>query len=154
MCVKLFKITKLVIEFLAFVFLFLCCNDKKLPNQHLSKISVIRQTENHQANQPSHANLTHNQSQTIEASKKISPKYHIIVSSFEISEKSRAERLVEQLKAKNYPATLIFSSQRYRVSIESFDTETEANMARDEYRKITDRPDIWVHKTDSYKNTE
>jgi hypothetical protein len=41
---------------------------------------------------------------------------------------------------------LISSSQRYRVSIESFPTENEANAARDEYRKITDRQDIWVHK--------
>ena len=40
------------------------------------------------------------------------------------------------------------SGTRYhiRVSIESFPTENEANAARDEYRKITDRQDIWVHK--------
>ena len=56
------------------------------------------------------------------------------------------EQLVEKLKAQDYPATLISSSQRYRVSIESFPTENEANAARDEYRKITDRQDIWVHK--------
>ena len=61
-------------------------------------------------------------------------------------QKKTAEQLVEKLKAQDYPATLISSSQRYRVSIESFPTENEANAARDEYRKITDRQDIWVHK--------
>jgi hypothetical protein len=66
--------------------------------------------------------------------------------SFSSAEKKRAEQLVEKLKAQDYPATLISSSQRYRVSIESFPTENEANAARDEYRKITDRQDIWVHK--------
>ena len=73
-------------------------------------------------------------------------RYHIIVGSFSSAEKKRAEQLVEKLKAQDYPATLISSSQRYRVSIESFPTENEANAARDEYRKITDRQDIWVHK--------
>ena len=72
----------------------------------------------------------------------------MIVSSFGINEKERAEKLVTQLKVKNYPATLLYSSKRYRVSIESFTSESEANTARDEYRISTDRQDIWVHKVE------
>ena len=75
-------------------------------------------------------------------------RYHVIVSSFSVNEKERAEKLVTQLKAKNYPATLLYSSKRYRVSIESFTSENEANTARDKYRTSTDRQDIWIHKVE------
>ena len=133
---------KFTLLFLLLSFLIYGCKNKELPAKYLSTITVVRETGgNHnirqtgeEATSPSHAN-THS-----------GTRYHIIVGSFSSAEKKRAEQLVEKLKAQDYPATLISSSQRYRVSIESFPTENEANAARDEYRKITDRQDIWVHK--------
>lgn len=126
------------------------CKNKELPAEYLSTISVVRQTEgttknNLQATPSSNKEEIQITTATAPRSR---VKYHIIVSSFGETEKNRAERLVSQLKAKNYPAVLIYSSKRYRVSIESFTTEAEANAARDEYRAVTDRQDIWVHKVE------
>lgn len=114
--------------------------------KYLSNISVVRETatspkvsvpvtspENHPVAIPPKT-----------PQKKLS--YHIIVSSFGTAEKAQAEKLVSELKAQNYPATLLYSSQRYRVSIEGFATESEANAARDKYREITNRQDAWVYK--------
>lgn len=126
------------------------CKNKELPAKYLSTISVVRETEGNRNIQQTEespispinaVSIPSRQPDTYGGSR-----YHIIVGSFSPAEKKRAEQLVEKLKAQDYPATLINSSQRYRVSIESFPTETEANAARDEYRKITDRQDIWVHK--------
>lgn len=127
------------------------CTHKDIQSKHLSTISVVRETETKSIGQPENPNIYTNPNiptppPTIRPSS--STRYHIIVSSFGYSEKTKAEKLVAKLKAKNYPASLIFSSQRYRVSIESFPTESEANTARDEYRNITDRQDIWVHKVE------
>lgn len=122
------------------------CQNKELPSKHLTTLSVIRETEssNPVVNQPNtNAPATETQTPVPQAT---STKYHVIVSSFGANEKARAERMVSQLRSKNYPATLLYSTQRYRVSIESFSSETEANAARDEYRAITDRQDIWVYK--------
>lgn len=126
------------------------CKNKELPSEYLSTISVVRQaeatTKNNAPTTP--ASNTGEIKTTPVPAPKSSVRYHIIVSSFGATEKARAERLVSQLKAKNYPATLIYSSKRYRVSIESFTSEAEANAARDEYRETTDRQDIWVHKVE------
>lgn len=116
------------------------CKNKDLSSQYLSRISVIRDTEPSLPN----SQTTYTPPQT--ANQQNNTQYHIIVASFSAKEKARAEKLLSRLKAKDYPATLLYSSQRYRVSIESFPTEAEANAARDEYRSITDRQDIWVHK--------
>ena len=75
-------------------------------------------------------------------------RYHIIVSSFGSTEKESAQKVADQLKAKKFPASLIFSSQRYRVSIESFPTEAEAGNAIGKYREIMKRQDLWILKTD------
>lgn len=139
-----------------FFILMLClwgCKDKELPAKHLSTISVIRETEsNRTLTQNKQNTTTQLQQPTGQAPRQYKApsraRYHVIVASFSYSEKARAERLVAQLKAKNYPATLINSAQRFRVSIENFATETEANSARDEYRAVTDRQDIWVHKVE------
>lgn len=130
------------------------CKNKELPSEYLSNISVARQTESSTSNTIQNQPVAEPIAEPV--TKQIVPnqptpstgkiRYHVIVSSFGGNEKARAEKMISQLKAKNYPATLIYSSQRYRVSIESFATETEANAARDEYRDITDRQDIWVHK--------
>ncbi|MEG0795050.1 MAG: SPOR domain-containing protein [Odoribacter sp.] len=142
---------RLTLAFLILICFITGCKDKEISSKHLSSISVVRETEDNrnstdinvvappeENNTPSVAN--HQQQAKSPA------RYHIIVASFSYAEKDRAERLVEQLKAKEYPAIIINSSQRYRVSIESFPTEREANVARNEYREITDRQDIWVHK--------
>ena len=141
---------KFTLLFLLLSFLIYGCKNKELPAKYLSTITVVRETGgNHnirqtgeEATSPSHATPILPQ----QANPHSGTRYHIIVGSFSSAEKKRAEQLVEKLKAQDYPATLISSSQRYRVSIESFPTENEANAARDEYRKITDRQDIWVHK--------
>jgi len=134
---------KFTLLFLLLSFLIYGCKNKELPAKYLSTITVVRETGgNHnirqtgeEATSPSHATpILPQQANTHSGT------------SFSSAEKKRAEQLVEKLKAQDYPATLISSSQRYRVSIESFPTENEANAARDEYRKITDRQDIWVHK--------
>lgn len=124
------------------------CKNKELPSEYLSTISVVRQAEGTTKNniQATPASNAVEVKTTPVRTPQPSVRYHIIVSSFAPAEKARAERLVSQLKAKNYPATLIYSSKRYRVSIESFTSEAEANAARDEYRETTDRQDIWVHK--------
>lgn len=139
---------RLILIFLTFTLLISGCKNKELPSEYLSNITVLRETEqkqNHpsQENTPQeavHPNIPHPAVSSV--------RYHIIVASFSTSEKSRAERLVAQLKAKHYPATLITSSQRYRVSIENFPTEQQANIARDEYRAATDRQDIWIYKAE------
>ena len=121
---------KFTLLFLLLSFLIYGCKNKELPAKYLSTITVVRETGgNHnirqtgeEATSPSHATPILPQ----QANTHSGTRYHII--------------------AQDYPATLISSSQRYRVSIESFPTENEANAARDEYRQITDRQDIWVHK--------
>jgi len=137
---------KLAVTFLVLGCFFSGCKHKELSSEYLSNISVIREIES----TPSQIQAKSIPTETVPLPSSGSPvsqtRYHVIVSSFGANEKARAERLISQLKAKNYPATLIYSSQRYRVSIESFLTEAEANAARDEYRAITDRQDIWVHK--------
>ena len=132
---------KFTLLFLLLSFLIYGCKNKELPAKYLSTITVVRET-GEEATSPSHATPILPQ----QANTHSGTRYHIIVGSFSSAEKKRAEQLVEKLKAQDYPATLISSSQRYRVSIESFPTENEANAARDEYRQITDRQDIWVHK--------
>ncbi|WP_286156298.1 SPOR domain-containing protein [Parabacteroides goldsteinii] len=132
---------KLVLAFLIIGCCISGCKNKDLSSQHLSRISVIRDTE---PSLPNNNKATYTPSQT--GIQQNNTQYHIIVASFSTREKARAEKMLSRLKAKDYPATLLYSSQRYRVSIESFSTEAEANAARDEYRSITDRQDIWVHK--------
>lgn len=125
------------------------CQEKELPAKYLSNVTVVRETAVPPAETSPQADTLFTK---LPAETPASPQkqttYHIIVSSFGVAEKAHAEKLVAQLKAKNYPATLLFSSQRYRVSIDSFPTETEANAARDKYRTLIGRQDIWVHKAE------
>lgn len=145
---------KVILSFVILSCLLSGCKKKELPSEYLSNIPVARQTENPPLNasqpEPVAESMTEPENKQIVSTQPTPPtakiRYHIIVSSFGANEKTRAEKMISQLRAKNYPATLLYSSQRYRVSIESFATEAEANAARDEYRAITDRQDIWVHK--------
>lgn len=142
-------------KFSLFILILCCivsCRNKELPSQYLSNIPVKREAESQRTVSPATETVRTENAGTdympapVQTRPATQTRYHIIVASFSYAEKARAERMISQLKAKNYPATLLSSSNRYRVSIESFTTESEANMARDEYRAVTDRQDIWVHK--------
>lgn len=145
---------KISITFLTIICLFLGCKNRSLPSEHLSNIRVVRSMAK-EADKPA----SKQQENTTEKEKNILPEvkdenYHIIVASFKENDKASAEKTVKQLKAENHPASLIYSSQRYRVSIAGFPTEAEATAALDKYRTITKRQDIWVHKVKaSEKNT-
>lgn len=137
---------KLILYFSILICFFISCQNKELPTKYLSNISVVRET----TTSPKVSIPVSTPENHLVAMPKKTPQkelnYHVIVSSFGTAEKAQAEKLVSQLKAQNYPATLLYSSQRYRVSIEGFATESEANAARDKYRKITNRQDAWVYK--------
>lgn len=140
---------KIILSLLIFCSLFAGCKNTELSPKYLSNITVVRKTGENQNTPKENVSTSsgdHTSSAYTRPAAGPSTRYHIIVASFSYSQKAKAERLVKQLQAKNYPATLLNSSQRFRVSIESFATEAEANTARDEYRYITDRQDIWVHK--------
>lgn len=139
---------RLVFSILILSTLIYSCGNKEISSEHLTTVKVIRNTQNsasvNRVDQKTYPTIKTQDTPL----KNQNVRYHIIVSSFKESDKARAERMISQLKAKNYPAELLYSAGRYRVSIESFPTEREANIARDEYRTITDRQDIWVHKTE------
>lgn len=140
---------KFTLIFLSLSFLIYGCKDKELPAKYLSTITVVRETGNRNIQQTDQETISPSDTMSMPPQQtKIhtNNSYHIIVGSFSPAEKKGAEQLVEKLKAQNYPATLISSSQRYRVSIESFPTESEANAALDKYREITGRQDIWIYK--------
>lgn len=137
---------KFILPIIIFCLSICGCKNKELPSDQLSNIQVVRvNSEVRPAHQPATTVGESPATETVTppASRSV---YHVIVASFSYAEKARAERLVEKLKEQGYPASVINSAQRYRVSIESFPTETAANAARDEYRSITDRQDIWVLK--------
>ncbi|MDE5610851.1 MAG: SPOR domain-containing protein [Odoribacter sp.] len=154
---------KLVSAFLVLGCFIAGCADGDLPSKHLSRISVIRESELTPADNQINRTTPKTEIQQPKPQQPTPPvtsatpvtsappqqsysQYHVIVASYSAAEKAKAEKMVAKLRSKNYPATLIYSSQRYRISIESFSSEVEANAARDDYRSITDRQDIWVHK--------
>lgn len=125
------------------------CKNNRLSSDNISDVIVVRATTEQQA--PKRQETAPAQPAASPAPYQVSPntpatRYHIIVGSFSYSQKAKADYLVEQLRLREYPATIINSANRYRVSIENFATEAEATAARDEYRAITDRQDIWIHK--------
>jgi hypothetical protein len=150
---------KIVLSLLIFSCLFANCVNKSFTTEQLSKLSVIRQTQ-----KVIKEEFIHSDTNTIVSSVKTETKiethqqttkektafhFHIIVASYAPSEKLKAEKLVQQLKAENHPVSLLFSTKRYRVSIASFATEKEANAALPRYKAITQRKDIWIYKTSS-----
>ncbi len=158
---KFSYLMKLVSAFLVLGCFITGCTDNGLSPKHLSRISVIRESEltpaDNKKNAPASPKTEIQQPKQQQPTPPAPPtqpappqqshvQYHVIVASYSASEKAKAEKMVAKLRAKNYPATLLYSSQRYRISIESFTSEAEANEARDDYRSITDKQDIWVHK--------
>ncbi|MDE7073655.1 MAG: SPOR domain-containing protein [Odoribacter sp.] len=150
---------KTILSFFAICCLLAGCKNKSLSSDDITEIVVVRNTTEQQNKQQENTPAQQNNWQAnapvqpfaTSASCPTSPntpatRYHIIVGSFSYSQKAKADYLVEQLRLREYPATIINSANRYRVSIENFATEAEATAARDEYRAITDRQDIWIHK--------
>jgi len=122
------------------------CKNNKLSSDYLSNISVIRETEEVRNARKTASSVPEEAVVQTPRPSSDTEIYHVIVASFSYAEKAKAERLAAKLKEEGYPAKVLNSAQRYRVSIESFPTEAAANAARDEYRAITDRQDIWVLK--------
>ena len=129
------------------------CKERTVSTTDLTQITVarIQKTDTlHPTNQPKDtgpqiADIPQNIHQKVEP-KTVQLPYHIIVSSYAISEKTKAENKVARLIKEHHPASLLTSLQRYRVSIASFATEQEANAALPKYRAITKRDDIWIHR--------
>lgn len=143
---------KIVLIFLLLSTLFSACKDKELSGKYLSHLIVVRQPDNKQKIVQAQPDTLPQLSQSAPTPSKITPpvpvtKYHIIVASFKATDKAAAEKLTEQLKAQQHPATLLTSSERFRVSIASFPSEAEANKAREKYCDIMKRTDLWVFKT-------
>ena len=141
---------KIILTLLLFCTLFSACKDKKLSAKYLSNMIVVRETEAPQKVAPVQQDSL--PPITPAPTPKVTPvvpanKYHIIVASFSATDKAAAEKFTDQLKKKDYPATLLSSPARYRVSIESFPTETAANKAREKYCTLMNRSDLWVFKT-------
>lgn len=149
---------KIILLFLMFGCLF-SCKERSLSTSELTQITVarIQRTDTlSQINKLKDSTTTlEKKHQVTEIPKAIPQKhepktvihpYHIIVSSYAISEKIKAENKVARLIKEQHAASLLSSPQRYRVSIASFATEQEANAALPKYRSITKRNDIWVHR--------
>lgn len=144
------KSMRFIISFVIAVLIFTACKDKDLSEKDLTNVNIVREFDN--------SPVKENSSNTVTAQSdngKIynsprhntqSDEYHIIVASFSYGERNRAQKLVADLKEKGFPAKTIDSKKRLRVSIESFSNMEQANKARDEYRAITDRQDIWILK--------
>ncbi len=130
------------------------CNERSLPKEYLSNIHVVRAMnkatstpaqKEKKMEQQQEKRLT-KEIQTPQETKNAGIRFHIIVASFKEGEKTNAEKTVNRLKAENNPASLVYSSQRFRVSIASFPSEAEAIAALEKYRIITKRQDIWILK--------
>lgn len=69
--------------------------------------------------------------------------FYLIAGTF--SDKSNAEKLVEELKSKGYPAEIIgFLNNMHYVSLQSFSSRSEANSAIQSVQ--SDAPKAWVYK--------
>lgn len=126
------------------------CKDKKLSQESLTEVSVIRDATDPNTSKEASSVKEKNDDRE-ETENYTRPNYrqekaqfHIIVASFTYAEKNKADKLTQSLKAEGYPAIIMDMKKRYRISIESFDNRQQAMKARDKYREITDRQDIWI----------
>ena len=126
------------------------CQTKKMDPKQLTNVTVMRNTEGQNT-----STLKNNiPEENARANQNIAPKnqrladrksqYYIIVASYPLADRPKAEKLTNGLKDKGYPAEIIEAKGRLRVSIERFSTLEEAQIQRDKYREITDRQDIWI----------
>lgn len=136
---------KLIVCLLVFCNILFGCKKNELPTEQISNISVVREMSSSNNVPQASLNNVVTPTSTYQHSK---ARYHIIVASHGLKEKNKAESFVAKLKALGYPASILYSSGRYRVSIESFPSEAESKAARDEYSTAVNRKDLWIHKVD------
>lgn len=128
------------------------CNRQKMDSKYLTNITVVRDL-----NKPvptSVKDTLENKNNRLLQKDSIFPEirspkkgpYYMIVASYTYAERSQAEKSTEKLKAGGYPALLLETGNRLRVSIDNFSTETEANRQRKKYCELMKREDIWIYK--------
>lgn len=149
---NLSEVMKLIVLLLVIIFILPGCKGKKIAPENLTNVSVIRETEETGNTQkvasapiqatPGVNTLPSAKGTTEQAS--YSSQYHIIVRSYSPSQYAAAQEMVRKLKEQHYPAMLINKDKRFRVSIEHFSNKADADNACEEYRKITEKDDIWV----------
>lgn len=126
------------------------CNRQKLDPRYLTNITVVRDLNKPKTilSKDTLENTPVFQkdstfSQPLPARKK---PYYIIVGSYSYSERKQAEKFTEKLKTAGYPASLLETEKRLRISIDNFATEQEAVRQLKKYADIIKREDIWIYK--------
>lgn len=132
------------------------CKDNTLPPQQLTGIPVVRNTEeagktpaqnNPDNSSESNKNATYTNSVTPTLDKASQRcKWYIIVASYRSNEKHRANKLVNGLKTEGYPAEIIETKGRLRISIEYHFSEEKAYERRAEFLKIPGFEGTWILK--------
>lgn len=134
------------------------CKDNTLPPQHLTNIPVIRNTEE-AGSKTAAPNNTDNTSAPHNAAtytSTVTPtldkssqrcKWYIIVASYRNDERRRADKLVKGLKTEGYPAEVIETKGRLRISIEYHFSEEKAYERRAEFLKIPGFEGTWILKS-------
>lgn len=132
------------------------CKDNALPPQQLTNIPVMRNTE--EAGKTAAQNNPDNTSAPDNAAtytSSVTPtldkpsqrcKWYIIVASYRSDEKRRADKLVKGLTAEGYPAEIIETKGRLRISIEYHFSEEKAYERRAEFLKIPGFEGTWILK--------
>ncbi len=132
------------------------CKDNALPPQQLTHIPVVRNTE--EAGKTTAQNNSDNTSDPHKSATYTGPvtptldnssqrcKWYIIVASYRSNEKHRADKLVKGLKAEGYPAEVIETKGRLRISIEYHFSEEKAYERRAEFLKIPGFEGTWILK--------
>lgn len=132
------------------------CKDNTLPPQHLTNISVARNTEEAAKNTSdntenttgnTYSNTYINTTAPTLSRPAANTKWYIIVASYRNDERHRAEKLVKGLKAEGYPAQIIETKQRLRISIEHHSSEEKAYERRAEFLKIPGFEGTWILKS-------
>lgn len=135
------------------ILLFAGCDKNKVDPKYLTNVTVVRQVEStdNARKKKMDESTSMNQPSGKEVSRSVKRKayYYIIVASYPLSERNRAEKLNRGLQEKGYPSQIIEAIGRLRVSIEKLESYEEACEQRDRYRDVTDRQDIWILKMDN-----
>ena len=133
------------------------CKDNVLPPQQLTNIPVIRNTEEAGSKTAAQNNSdnTSTPNKTTTYISSVTPtldkpsqrcKWYIIVASYRSDERRRAEKLVKGLKTEGYPAEVIETKGRLRISIEYHFSEEKAYERRAEFLKIPGFEGTWILK--------
>lgn len=131
------------------------CKDNALPTQQLTTIPVVRNTEEAGKMAQNNSENTSASNKTTTYTSTTSPtlnkpsqrcKWYIIVASYRSDERRRAEKLVNGLKAEGYPAEVIETKGRLRISIEYHFSEEKAYERRAEFLKIPGFEGTWILK--------